>query len=137
MNDSILNSIKKMLGITEEYEHFDQDIIAHINSAFMILTQLGVGPSGGFFITDKSATWSSFINNGATSYSNSRSRLRELAVAQAANTTVNVGMIKSYIYMKVKLVFDPPQNSFLVDSLNKSISEYEWRLNAMYDKPIY
>lgn len=136
MNDSILNSIKKMLGITEEYEHFDQDIIAHINSAFMILTQLGVGPSSGFFITDKSATWSNFITNGETT-SKSRSRLRELAITQAANSTTNVGMIQSYIYMKVKLLFDPPQNSFLVDSLNKSISEYEWRLNAMFDKPIY
>lgn len=136
MNDSILNSIKKMLGITEEYEHFDQDIIAHINSAFMILTQLGVGPSSGFFITDKSATWSNFITNDGTT-SKSRSRLRELAITQAANSITNVGMIQSYIYMKVKLLFDPPQNSFLVDSLNKSISEYEWRLNAMFDKPIY
>lgn len=136
MNDSILNSIKKMLGITEEYEHFDQDIIAHINSAFMILTQLGVGPSSGFFITDKSATWSNFITNDGTT-PKSRSRLRELAITQAANSTTNVGMIQSYIYMKVKLLFDPPQNSFLVDSLNKSISEYEWRLNAMFDKPIY
>ena len=136
MNDSILNSIKKMLGITEEYEHFDQDIIAHINSAFMVLTQLGVGPSSGFFITDKSATWSNFITNEGT-ISKSRSRPRELAITQAANSTTNVGMIQSYIYMKVKLLFDPPQNSFLVDSLNKSISEYEWRLNAMFDKPIH
>ena len=59
--DSILTSIKKLLGITEEYEHFDQDIIIHINTALMILTQLGVGPSEGFFIKDNYALWSDFI----------------------------------------------------------------------------
>ena len=61
--ESILTSIKKMLGITEEYEHFDSDLIIHINSVFMILTQLGVGPPSGFSVQDKSATWKEFISD--------------------------------------------------------------------------
>lgn len=109
--DSILTSIKKMLGITEEYEHFDQDIIMHINSVFTILTQLGVGPEKGFFITDKTNMWSEFIGD---------------------NT--NIEAVKSYMYYKVKLLFDPPTSSSVTDAMNRAISEFEWRLNIIADK---
>ena len=107
MNDSILTSIKKLLGITEEYEHFDQDIIIHINSVFMILNQLGVGPSNGFSITDKTAVWSDFISERA-----------------------NLESVKSYIYLKVRLLFDPPTTSAVMESMNRMISELEFRLNV-------
>ena len=107
MNDSILTSIKKLLGITEEYEHFDQDIIIHINSVFMILNQLGVGPLNGFSITDKTAVWSDFISEGT-----------------------NLESVKSYIYLKVRLLFDPPTTSAVMESMNRMISELEFRLNV-------
>ena len=107
MNDSILTSIKKLLGITEEYEHFDQDIIIHINSVFMILNQLGVGPSNGFSIMDKTVVWSDFISEEA-----------------------NLESVKSYIYLKVRLLFDPPTTSAVMESMNRMISELEFRLNV-------
>lgn len=105
--ESILTSIKKLLGISEEYTHFDQDIIMHINSVFMILTQLGVGPSDGFFIEDKTLYWEDYI--------------AEPAELQA---------VKTYMYMKVRLLFDPPASSAVMEALNRSISEFEWRLNV-------
>ena len=104
--ESILTSIKKIIGITEEYEHFDPEIIMHINSVFMILTQLGVGPSEGFSIHDSSTTWDQFIPNGK-----------------------NLEAVKSYIGLKVKLLFDPPSSSAVMEAMNRSISEFEWRLN--------
>lgn len=124
MDNSILTSIKKMLGITEEYEHFDQDLIIHINSVLMVLTQIGVGPSDGFSIIDKTATWNDFLNSQST------------VVTWTGEQNINnkLGLIQSYVYSKVKLSFDPPQNSFLVDSMNKIINEQEWRLNVMFDK---
>lgn len=105
--ESILISIKKMLGITEDYEHFDSDLIMHINSVFSILTQLGVGPSEGFSIKDKTNVWSDFIPDDP--------RLES---------------VKSYVYMKVKLLFDPPLSSTVMESTNRMISEFEWRLNV-------
>lgn len=109
--ESILTSIKKLLGITEECEDFDPDIIIGINSSFDILEQMGVGPKGGFFITDKSATWTDFMQN----------------------LPVNSEMIKTYVYMKTKLMFDPPTTSFVLESMNKTIEEMEFRLNVKYD----
>ncbi len=108
--DSILTSVKKMLGITEDYEHFDADLIMHINSVFMILTQLGVGPSEGFSIESKSDTWDDFISTGS-----------------------NLEAVKSYVYLKVKLLFDPPLSSAVMESMNRMISELEWRLNVSVD----
>lgn len=105
--ESILTSTKKMLGITEEYTHFDDDIVMHINSVLMILTQLGVGPSEGFSITDKNATWKDFVSNEH-----------------------NLEAIKSYVFLKVKLLFDPPLTSSVIDSMNRLIGELEWRLNV-------
>lgn len=108
--ESILTSIKKLLGIAEEYKHFDADLIIDINTAFSVLTQLGVGPSDGFSIKDDSAVWSDFISG------NSR-----------------IEMVKSYIHLKVKLLFDPPLNSAVIESINRMISEFEWRLNVAVD----
>lgn len=105
--ESVLTSIKKMLGITEEYEHFDSDIIMHINSVFMILTQLGVGPPSGFFIQDKTSTWKEFISD-----------------------ETKLQLVKSYMHMKVKLLFDPPLSSAVITSMEKMIAEAEWRLNV-------
>lgn len=107
ITESVLTSIKKMLGIVEEYENFDADLIMHINSVFSILTQLGVGPSKGFMIQDKSAAWKDFISDEA-----------------------QFMLVKSYIYLKVKLLFDPPLGSAVIECYNKQISEYEWRLNV-------
>jgi len=107
---SILTSIKKMLGIAEEYEHFDADLIMHINSVFSILTQLGVGPLEGFVIIDKNSVWDDFISN---------------------ETTLQI--VKSYMYLKVKLLFDPPLGSAVIECMNRQIGEFEWRLNAAAD----
>lgn len=106
--ESILTSIKKLLGITEEYTHFDTDIILHINSVFMILNQLGIGPVNGFSISDKSATWDDFL--------------------PADNK--NFEAVKTYIHLKVKLIFDPPLSSAVMESMKQMISELEWRLNV-------
>ena len=105
--ESILNSIKKLLGITEEYEHFDQDIIMHINSAFSVLTQLGVGPPEGFRIDDDAKTWNDFISD-----------------------TIRLDAVKSYVYLKVSLMFDPPTSSAVLSAKERQISELEWRLNV-------
>lgn len=103
---SILTSIKKLLGITAEYTDFDEDIIMHINSVFMVLKQLGVGPKNGFSITGDTEQWTDFI---------------------AAD---NVQLVKSYMYLKVRLMFDPPINAALIESIKNQITEFEWRLNA-------
>ena len=105
--ESILTSIKLLLGITEDYEHFDNQIVAHINSVLMILTQLGVGPPDGFIVKDKTDTWNEFIPDGK-----------------------NLELVKSYIHLKVKLLFDPPSSSVVMESTNRMINEFEWRLNA-------
>lgn len=107
--ESILTSIKKLLGITEDYTHFDPDLIMHINSVFMILTQLGVGPAEGFTIEDETATWNDFVMDS------------------------NLECVKSYVHLKVKLLFDPPLSSAHIESINRMISEFEWRLNVAVD----
>lgn len=107
MNDSILTSIKKMLGIAEEYTHFDTDIIIHINTVFMTLNQLGVGPSSGFKIEDNSKLWMDYISDDD-----------------------DLEAVKTYIYLKVKLVFDPPLSSAVMSVIQQSITELEWRLNV-------
>lgn len=112
--ESILTSIKELLGITEEYTHFDRPIIMHINTVLMVLTQLGVGPAEGFVIEDDTATWADFIPDA---------------------TPVKLDAVKSFIYLKVRLLFDPPQNSALIESINRQISEYEWRLNVAAETP--
>lgn len=103
--ESILASVKKVLGIDEIHTAFDEDIIIHINSVFAILQQMGVGPENGFSISDDSAIWTDYIAD------------------------VNqLNFVKSYIYLKVRLLFDPPVSSGAIESMNKLISELEWRL---------
>ena len=106
--ESILTSIKKLLGISEEYTHFDADIIMHINSVFMTLTQLGVGPSEGFIIEDENTYWEDFISD-----------------------TTKLQAIKTYIYLKVRLVFDSASlGSATLAAYERQIQELEWRLNV-------
>lgn len=111
--DSILTSIKKLLGVSEEYTHFDPDIIMHINSVFMILTQMGVGPANGFRIEDETAKWTDFITD--------EDKLEG---------------VKSYIHLKVKLLFDPPLSGAVKESTNQLISELEWRLYAAAESEV-
>lgn len=108
--ESILTSIKKILGIDEDYEQFDPDIIMHINSTFSILKQLGVGPAEGFYITDESAIWEDFLED-----------------------RFDIEMVKTYMGQRVKLMFDPPVSSAHLESLNRQIAEFEWRLNVAVD----
>lgn len=110
METSILTSIKKLLGVAEDYAEFDEDIMTHINSVFLNLTQLGVGPEEGFMIEDDTAVWEDFIND-----------------------SVQLQAVKTYVYLKVKLLFDPPLSSSVTESINRMIAELEWRLNAAVD----
>lgn len=112
--DSILTSVKKLLGISEEYEHFDADIIMHINTVFMTLTQLGVGPSEGFTIEDDDAVWSDFT------------------------TDINkLQAVKTYMYLRVRLLFDPGSlGSATLAAYERHIQEFEWRLNVAVDDEI-
>lgn len=111
--ESILTSIKLLLGITEDYEAFDQQILSHINSVFMILTQLGVGPPEGFMIDSKVDTWNEFISDEK-----------------------KMQLVKSYMYLKVKMLFDPPSSSAVIDSTNRMINEFEWRLNSQAESKL-
>ena len=111
--NSILTSIKKMLGIVEECEDFDTDIIIHINTALSSLTQIGVGPSDGFLIIDKSSEWSNFINDNK-----------------------KLEMVKTYIFLKVKNVFDPPASSTVKEIYNQYISELEWRISVEVNQEV-
>ena len=107
MEESILISIKKLLGITKEYENFDTDIIIFINTAFSTLNELGVGPEDGFMIEDDSTTWNEYIDD--------RKDLND---------------VQTYIYLRVKLLFDPPLNSSVLESNKQMINQLEWRLNV-------
>lgn len=113
MNDSILTSIKKLLGITEEYTHFDADIMMYINGVFINLTQLGIGPSNGFKIENAGNTWDEYIDD--------------------PNSDILLSAVKTYIYLKVKLIFDPPLNSSVMESIKQQINELEWRLNMQVE----
>lgn len=106
MEDSILISIKKLLGLTSDDTAFDMDIIMHINSVFMILRQLGIGPEEGFRIEDKDATWDDYVDEED-----------------------NLEAVRTYIYLKVKLIFDPPLSSAVIEANKQMINELEWRLN--------
>lgn len=109
MHDSILQTIKKMLGLDETYIPFDQDIIVLINAVFMTLHQLGIGPEEGFVIKDYRARWSDFITN---------------------ENQIQLHAVQEYVYMKVRMVFDPPGNSFVMDALKQQCQELEWRMNV-------
>lgn len=108
--ENILDYVKKLLGIQKDYTHFDPDVIYGINAAFAVLTQLGVGPEEGFMISDDSAKWVDFISD-----------------------TARLSLVKPYVYLKTRLLFDPPTSQALIDSINKTISEYEFRLYVASD----
>lgn len=105
MIESILISIKKLLGIDEDYHHFDSDLIMHINTVFMVLHQMGVGTAEPFSIEDEDATWDQFLEDKK-----------------------DLQAVKTYIALKVKLVFDPPTSSSHLQAINDTIKELEWRL---------
>lgn len=115
MTDSILNSVKKMLGITKEYKHFDTDVIIHINSTFSILAQIGIGPDEGFTIEDESTTWSEFIPEDSYHL---------------------LDMVRTYMFMRVRSMFDPPMSSSVSEAYNRQISELEWRLMVTADTEV-
>jgi len=110
MEDSILLTIKKLLGLSEDYEVFDMDIIIHINMVFNILNQMGVGPKEGFIITGSTESWEDYVGDS-----------RKLE------------MVKTYIYLKVRQIFDPGTSSALNNAIEAQITELEWRLNAQVD----
>ena len=105
--ESILMSIKKPLGVDATYTHFDQDIIMFINSSFLSLRQIGIGPENGFSIEDSNSKWVDFVQD------------------PFMQTTV-----KTYIYLKVRLAFDPPSTSFVIAAIERQIDELTWRLNV-------
>jgi hypothetical protein len=107
MEQSVLKSVKKVLGIEASNTSFDLDILIHINSAFATLNQLGIGPDDGFEIEDDSAEWSSFYGSDP-----------------------RYNAIRTYVWLKVRILFDPPQTSYAVEALKDQIREHEWRLNA-------
>lgn len=107
MEESILNSVKKVLGLDAEYDAFDIDVMMHTNSALSKLESLGVGPEGGFMITGPEETWSDFIGSDP-----------------------RYNSVKTYVYLNVKLIFDPPATSFATNAFEEQIKELGWRLNV-------
>lgn len=110
--NSILTSVKKSLGIQAEYTHFDPDIIMHINAAFAVLTQIGIGPSTGFSISDSVSTWDDFTEDN-----------------------LNYELVKQCVCLRVRRSFDPPTNGSFMESINKLIEECECRLSYAVDTP--
>lgn len=111
MNQSILNSTKKILGISPDYTPFDLDIVTHINASFSTVNHLGVGPPDAFMIEDDTAEWSDL------------------------NLPANqLNMVKSYVFLKTRLLFDPPGTSYLIEAANQQIKEFEWRLNTLREE---
>jgi hypothetical protein len=114
MTDSILNSTQKILGIDAAYTAFDVDIITHINSAFSTLNQLGIGPVDGFMIIDETTTWDLFLEYDP-----------------------RINSVKSYVYLRVRLLFDPPTTSYLITAMKEQMQELEWRLNVVREGDLY
>lgn len=111
---SILDDTKKILGIDSSYTAFDLDLITHINSVFTTLNQLGIGPLQGFRIEDNTSKWEEFIGDD-----------------------LNLNSVKTYVYLRCRLLFDPPTNSFLIKSLDEQIREMEWRLNVHREEEVW
>lgn len=109
MYESILDSIKKILGMPPEYEAFDIDLIMHINTIFGVLTQIGIGPKDGYSISDSTALWSDYLG--------------------AIGTSSTIEMVKTYIALRVRMIFDPPTASAVAEAMKNQISELEWRLS--------
>lgn len=113
MTQSILQSTKKILGIAPEYQAFDLDVMTHINTAFSTLEQIGVGPVGGFMINDDFAEWGHFLGDDP-----------------------RLNSVKTYVYLRVRLLFDPPTNSFTIGAMQEQVKELEWRLSVLVDPPL-
>lgn len=111
VKDSILNSVKKMLGIAEDYTHFDPELIMYINGELMHLNQLGVGSSTVFTISDSDTTWEDYLGPDVN----------------------QLPIVKPFVAGRVKLIFDPPQTSAAIQALTDQMKEYEWRLNVAVD----
>lgn len=107
MHESVLATVKKGLGVPEWDDGFDSELLVHINTALMILAQLGVGPSGGVYISGPEDLWTSVIEG-----------------------SFEFEMVKSYVILRVKLLFDPPSSSFVLESIKNQLAEFEWRLNV-------
>lgn len=110
-NTSILNTVKKYCGLTEDYDAFDQDILVLINGAILDLIQNGIGPESGYTVMDSSPTWSDLIGDFS-----------------------NPGAVATYVSLKVKILFDPPTSSFVLDAYKKQLDEFIWRLNMEADR---
>lgn len=108
MEQSILNSTKKILGLDATYDAFDLDVITYINMAFATLNDLGVGPVEGFQIEDDQAEWSDFV----------------------VDNPIDLNSVRTYVYLRSRLLFDPPQTSYLIEAFDKQVRELEWRLNV-------
>lgn len=111
MIDSILTSTKKVLGLADDYDVYDEDVIMHINSVFSTLNQLGVGPVEGYMIEDNTPTWDLFFG-----------------------TDPRLNHIKTYVYLRVRMLFDPPATGYHTDAMEKQIKEHEWRLNVQREE---
>ena len=112
MEESILKTVKKILGVADTYDAFDLDIIIHINTVFSVLNQIGVGPEDGFAIEDDIAIWEDFIDTDVNLYN----------------------LVKTYVFLKVRVLFDPPSTSFTIEAMNKQAEELEWRISAIREK---
>lgn len=112
MTDNILEGTKKILGLAPDYDAFDHDVMTHINTALATLTQIGVGPAQGFMIESGDEEWGTFLGED-----------------------VALNPVKTYIYMKVRMAFDPPTTAFHLSSLKEQIQEMEWRLQVTADPP--
>lgn len=110
MNSNILGTVKQAIGVVSDYTAFDAQILLHINSCFTILNQLGVGPKN-LFIADKDSLWEDFL----------------------VGNSEELELVKTYVYLKVKMLFDPPSSSFVLESMQKQAEQYEWRLNVFVD----
>jgi hypothetical protein len=107
VEESILTSTKKILGIAEDYTEFDLDIITHINASFGVLNQLGLGEESGFFIDDASSVWTDYIGQSPV-----------------------LSLIRTYVFLKVRFLFDPPATSFLITAVEEQINQHEWRISV-------
>lgn len=114
MDSSILTDIKRLLGIAEDYTHFDKEITDCINAVLMTLMQLGLGSTEGFLISDNTQTWVDFVGERN-----------------------DVAAIKTYVFLNTRLLFDPPSNSFLVEAIKDQLKELAWRLNVQAETPVY
>lgn len=111
MSESILRSVAKNIGLPEEYNVFDPDLIMAINTVMSDLNQLGIGPEEGFEITDDVAVWDDLLQG-----------------------EIRLNSVKSYTYMRVKLMFDPPTTSYLIDSYQKQVDKAEFRINLFREE---